>query len=115
MDLIRLVTQLTGCSIYLDKVACRSFAKRRDDPAESRRSCLCLLIRSRAMLAASLTRPIPVDCIYQKRVEVVGFVFGDSIPRGIVYDSFMIHITAILDNDILRPRIEFDRTSEKVK
>jgi hypothetical protein len=61
------------------------------------------------------TQTNSVDCVYQKRVLTNAWVSGESEPRVVTYDDFTIRVTAKLEDGVWRPRIAFDRTSEKVK
>jgi hypothetical protein len=73
------------------------------------------LIALGATCDAESTQSIPVICVYQRRVQTAALVAGDPDPRAIAYDDFTIRVTAKLQDGVLRARIAFDRTWEKVK
>ena len=61
---------------------------------------------------AEKKQKIPVDCVYQKRVQIAGWVYGESKPRNIIYQNYAIHITATFNHGIIRHHVELSNTSE---
>jgi len=61
---------------------------------------------------AEKKQKIPVDCLYQKKVQIVGWVYGESKPRNIIYQNYAIHITATFVHGIMHHHVELNNPSE---
>jgi hypothetical protein len=68
-----------------------------------------------ARCSAQEKQQIQVDCVIQKKVQHVGWVYGQSEPVAITNENFAIHIIVEFDQGIMRHQVEVKNTSTKAK